>query len=106
MSDCIQIRRGVLEWREVEGEVVALDVRSRTYFALNSTGAALWPALVSGANREELLVRLLEGFSVSRDQAAADLDAFLAELAGQDLLETAPGLQAHVNGDPAREIAP
>lgn len=68
---------------------MALDLRSKTYLAVNSTGAALWPALVSGADREELLARLLEGFSVSRKQAAADLDAFLAELAAQDLLEPA-----------------
>lgn len=89
MTERIQIRHGVLEWREVEGEIVALDLRSKTYLAVNRTGAVLWSALVSGADREELLAHLAERFSVSRDQAAADLDAFLAELAGQDLLEPA-----------------
>jgi hypothetical protein len=89
VSERLQIRPGVLEWREVEGEIVALDLRSKTYLAVNSTGAAIWPALVSGADREELLARVLERFSVSREQAAADLDAFLAELAGQGLLEPA-----------------
>ena len=87
MSGLFRIRDGVLEWREVEGDVVALDLRSKTYLAVNRTGAALWPALISGADREELLARLLRTFSVSRDQAAADLDAFLAELTEQDLLE-------------------
>jgi hypothetical protein len=87
VSERIQIREGAVEWRDVEGEVVALDLRSRTYLAVNRTGAAIWPALVSGADREELLALLLEAFSVSRDEAAADLDVFLAELAEQDLLE-------------------
>jgi hypothetical protein len=87
MSERIQIRAGVIEWRDVEGEVVALDLRNKTYLAVNRTGAAIWPALVSGADRGELLVLLLENFSVSQDEAAADLDAFLAELAEQDLLE-------------------
>jgi hypothetical protein len=87
VSERIQIRPHVLEWRKVEGEIVALDLRTSTYLAVNSTGAALWSALVSGASREQLLARLVEGFEVSRDQAAADLDAFLAELAAQDLLE-------------------
>jgi hypothetical protein len=91
MSQPIQIRPGVLEWRQVEGEIVALDLRTKTYLAVNRTGAALWPALVSGADREELLTRLEKGFSLSRDQASADLDAFLADLAGQDLLEPAQG---------------
>jgi hypothetical protein len=87
MSERIQIRAGVIEWRDVEGEVVALDLRNKTYLAVNRTGAAIWPALVSGADRGELLVLLLENFSASQDEAAADLDAFLAELAEQDLLE-------------------
>ena len=89
MSERIRIRDGALEWREVEGEVVALDLRSQTYLAVNSTGAALWPALVSGAERDELLTHLLDTFSVSRQQAAVDLDTFLADLERQDLLEQA-----------------
>lgn len=79
----------MLEWREVDGEVVALDLRSRTYLAVNRTGAALWSALVAGADREELAGRLVEAFDVSGEQAAADVEAFLDELSGQDLLEPA-----------------
>jgi hypothetical protein len=89
VSERIQIRAGAVEWREVEGEVVALDLRNKTYLAVNRTGAAIWPILMSGADREELLALLLETFAVSQDEAAADLDAFLAELAEQDLLEQA-----------------
>jgi hypothetical protein len=85
----MRIRVDVLEWREVEGEVVALDLRSNTYLAVNRTGAAIWPALMSGADREELVRRLTETFDVSEEHAATDLDAFLAELAAQDLLERA-----------------
>jgi hypothetical protein len=85
----VQIRTDVLEWREVEGEVVALDLRNNTYVAINRTGAAIWPALVSGADREELVRRITETFDVPEERAAADLDAFLAELAEHDLLESA-----------------
>lgn len=91
MGERIQIRHGVLEWREVEGEVVALDLRSKTYLAVNRTGAVLWPALMTGATRKELLARLISDFGVSQDEAAGDLDVFLAELAGQDLLEESEG---------------
>jgi hypothetical protein len=87
VRDRVQIRQGALEWREVDGEVVALDLRTNTYLAINPTGAALWPALVAGADRAELLSRLVEAFDVTRDQAAADLHQFLAQLTEQDLLE-------------------
>ena len=84
----MRIRADVLEWREVEGEVVALDLRSNTYLAVNRTGAAIWPALMSGADRAELVRRLTQRFGVAEERAAADLDVFLAELAEQDLLES------------------
>ncbi len=77
-----------LEWREVEGEVVALDDRSSEYLAVNRTGAALWPALVEGATRDELVTRLVEAFDVDRESAAADLDRFLGSLESRALLES------------------
>ena len=83
----MRIRSGVVEWREVEGEIVALDLRSQTYLGINRTGAAIWPALIAGAERAALIAELTEKFRVSEDQAAADLDAFLAQLRDQDLLE-------------------
>jgi hypothetical protein len=85
----MRIRSDVLEWREVEGEVVALDLRSNTYLAVNRTGAVVWPALVAGADRDALVRELTQTFDVSEPQAAADLDEFLAELSEQDLLEPA-----------------
>ena len=87
MTRCLRIRDGAVEWREVEDEIVALDVRSRTYIAVNRAGAALWPAIVRGADREELADRLVERFGVSTEQASADVDTFLAELREHDLLE-------------------
>jgi hypothetical protein len=87
VSERIQIRADALEWRLVEGEVVALDLRTHTYLAVNKTGAAIWPALISGTDRHQLVARLVETFGIAREQAAADLDTFLAELAEQDLLQ-------------------
>jgi Coenzyme PQQ synthesis protein D (PqqD) len=83
----VRVRSNAVEWREVEGEIVALDLRTQTYLSINGSGAAIWPALVAGAEREALIAGLIEKFSVSEDQAAADLDAFLAQLDEQGLLE-------------------
>jgi hypothetical protein len=87
MSGFVRIRPDALEWREVEGEIVALDLRSNTYLAVNRTGAAIWSKLVSGAAQEDLVGQLTERFDVSEEQAGADLDALLAQLREQDLLE-------------------
>jgi len=84
------LRSESLEWREVEGEVVALDLRTQMYLAVNRTGAVIWPALDSGADRSELVERVVQRFDVSPEQAAADVDAFLADLESRDLLEQPP----------------
>jgi Coenzyme PQQ synthesis protein D (PqqD) len=87
VSGTLRIRAGALEWREAEGEIVALDLRTSTYLAVNRTGASLWPALIEGASREQLVATLEQGFEVDRARAERDLDAFLKLLRDQDLLE-------------------
>jgi hypothetical protein len=87
MSETLRVRADALEWRDVDGEVVALDLRSSRYLAINPSGAALWPALVEGASREELVERLCAETGIDRDRARPDVDEFLAQLASHDLLE-------------------
>ena len=87
MTDRIRLRGEKLEWREIEGEIVALDGRASEYIAVNRTGAALWPDLLAGATREDLVARLVESFDVEEATAGRDVDAFLDVLRERDLLE-------------------
>jgi hypothetical protein len=82
----LRLREDALEWREVEGEIVALDVRTSRYVAVNPTGAVIWSALAQGATRAELAGRVSESFDVDEATAARDVDAFLDVLAERDLL--------------------
>jgi Coenzyme PQQ synthesis protein D (PqqD) len=86
----LKLRAEALEWREVEGEVVALDVRASQYLAVNRTGAVLWPLLVAGTDREALVAAVLAEFEVDSATAQRDVDAFVAALREQDLLEPRP----------------
>ncbi len=81
------LRTKALEWREVEGEIVALDLQAQTYLAINRSGAALWPALAEGATQEDLVARLIARFDIDKEKALADVDAFLDVLRQHDLLE-------------------
>jgi hypothetical protein len=82
----LRLRSDDLEWREVEGEVVALDLRSATYIAINQTGARLWSTLAFGATRDELVDLLVEEYAIPRTQAQSDADAFVEMLDQQDML--------------------
>jgi hypothetical protein len=86
-STAVRLRPGSVEWREVEGEVIAVDVRTSEYLAVNPTGAVLWRALEDGATRGELAERLVARFDVERGAAARDVEEFLAALEERGLLE-------------------
>jgi hypothetical protein len=86
MLSTFRLRDTELDWRAVEGEVVALDRRTSNYLAVNSAGAKLWEALASGASRDQLIELLVADFTIAREVAERDTDAFLQMLAEQDLL--------------------
>jgi hypothetical protein len=82
----LRLREADLHWREIDGEIVALEARSSRYVAANGAGAVLWRALVAGSTREQLADELVAAFGIDRERAAADADRFVAELAAQGLL--------------------
>ena len=84
--DELRLREDAIEWREVEGEIVALDLESSEYIAVNRTGAAIWPLLAEGARRDELAARLVVEYGIDEDSAARDVDAFVKTLSERDLL--------------------
>jgi hypothetical protein len=87
MAEELRLRNGALEWREIEGEVVAVDTRKSVYIAINRSGAVLWPALAAGATRDQLVDRLATVFQIDRGSAEDDIDSFLGLLDEHDLLD-------------------
>ena len=76
----LRLRTDDLDWRELEGEIVALDLRESEYFAVNRTGTLLWRAVADGASRAELVALLVEEFGLTETAAAADVDRFVTDL--------------------------
>jgi hypothetical protein len=84
----LRLRRRDLDWREIDGEIVALDGLESLYLAANSSAALLWRALADGATPEALSARLMDVYSLDAAVAAADTARFLAELESAGLLES------------------
>jgi hypothetical protein len=82
----LRLRPEALQWREIEGEVVAVDLETSSYLGANAAGAVLWRSLAVGATKEELVALLVAEFGIDAKQAAADTDAFLAQLRESGLL--------------------
>ena len=86
MNDLLRLRDSRLEWREVEGQVLALDLSDSRYLLVNRSGAVLWEPLREGSTREALVLRLVNEFGIDRERAGKDVGAFLDELDRRDLL--------------------
>ena len=82
----VRIRPTNVSWRDVDGEVIALDLDSSTYFSTNRTGAFLWYAMVDGTTVGALITLLEESFDVPAERARSDVRAFLELLRANGLL--------------------
>lgn len=83
----LRLRDDDLKWRELEGEVVALDLQQSEYFGVNRTGSVLWKAIAGGATHGELVDLLVERYRLDDAEAARHVDEFAADLRRRGLLE-------------------
>jgi hypothetical protein len=84
----LRLRAEELSWRQIDAEIVAVDVSKSTYLSANESGAVLWSLLVDGATRAELAAALQERYGIDRARAEADVDAFVGTLESRGLLRT------------------
>ena len=82
VPDCVACAYG-------EG-IAVLNLRSNTYFSLDPVGATVWNALVEGADLGAIVAAVVEEFDVAPETCRADVEGFLAELAGSQLIESTP----------------
>ncbi len=80
------LRADVVEWLDVDDEVIALDSRRSVYLSLNGTGAVLWRVLAGGATLDQLVGNLVDNYDVDEKRADTDVRDFLDALREQDLL--------------------
>jgi len=83
-----RIRRDGIACSDLGSEVVILDLDTSRYFAASASAAVLVSALVEGASTDDLVRRVLAEYDVPSAEAAADVDAFLAQLQSRNLLDT------------------
>lgn len=77
-------------WRDVDGEVVLLNVVTGQYFGLDEVGSAVWALLIqdgdAGVTLAVLADRVVANFDVDPPTAAADIAALLTQLVDQQLV--------------------
>ena len=85
----IRVHQDVV-WRDVDGEIVLLNVVTGQYFGLDDVGSQVWMLLQkdgeAGATLEALCDRVVAEFDVDAPTALADLTALLQQLLDQQLV--------------------
>ncbi len=72
---------------DLEDEAAILHLKSGIYFGLNEVGAFLWRRLQQPATVAALETAVLAEYAVTPEQCAADVQALLADLLAQKLIE-------------------
>jgi hypothetical protein len=75
-----------VSWRDVNGEIVALDLESSSYFTTNRSGSLMWHQLVGGATSDQLADLLRSTYAISLEECRRDVDAFIEVLREHNLL--------------------
>ena len=76
-------------WREIDGEIIAVDLGREEYLSLNDSAAILWRELAKGATAEELTGHLVTAFEIEPEQATHDVEVFVTTLRQRALLRNA-----------------
>lgn len=76
-------------FREIEQEVVILDLDSGSYFGLNAVGSRAWALLLEGRTLADVHAVLLAEYDVTADELQRDLLEWAGRLVDKGLLHTA-----------------
>lgn len=64
----------------IDGEVLAIDNETGTYFNIEGSGVEMWLALVGGAARSDVIDAVTARYEVSDQTAGEHADRFVSEL--------------------------
>ena len=82
----MKLRPGDVTWREIDGDLVILDLRSSTYLTTNASGAVLMRELTEERSQDQLVRALMDEFSITKDLASSDVRSFVQALTDAGLL--------------------
>jgi hypothetical protein len=84
----MKLRVDDITWREIDSDLVILDLRSSTYLTANASGTVLMRQLTEERTMRQLVQALVDAFGIPALRAQADVQAFVGELDERGLLES------------------
>ena len=86
----LRLKEDTVAWRQIEGEMVLLDLRSSMYLSTNAAATLLWRRLDEGTTQADLTRELASTFEISPETAANDVRDFLEACRHRGFLDEDP----------------
>jgi len=86
----IRIRKDVV-FRDLEGELVLLNLATGVYFGLDPIGTRIWALIDDGRTADEIVGVITAEYEVDADACRADLTRLLAALRDNQLVDLDDG---------------
>jgi hypothetical protein len=83
----MRLRVDDITWREIDGDLVILDLRTSTYLTANASGTVLMRELTEERTLQQLVQALADAFDLPETRAQQDAQTFVGELDEHGLLE-------------------
>ena len=77
--------------QQVGDDTVLVHLETNRIYELNRTGARLWELVQAGLDRDQIQQELLREFDVEEAELAGEIDSFLAQLIGANLVSEHDG---------------
>jgi Coenzyme PQQ synthesis protein D (PqqD) len=87
--DRFEVSRPEVVGSVVDGEVVAINLDTGSYYNISGAGTDVWAAVEQAASAQEVAARLAHRFGVRVDEIAASVAAFMEELLTEGLIRPA-----------------
>jgi len=76
--------------RQLDGELVLLNLDTETYFGLDEVGSRMWEVLASSASVEAAFEQLTGEYDVDAATLRTDLETLINQLVDSGLVELGP----------------
>jgi len=79
-------RNGELLTSTLDEQIVMMHVYDGNYYSLNNIGTRIWQILETPLTFNELVIKLVDEFEVSKEQCVDDITPFINELIEKQIL--------------------
>jgi hypothetical protein len=84
---CHVVARPDVLFRDLDGEMVLLDLKTGVYSSLDPLGTRIWTLTQEGRPLADVVARVVDEYDVSAERFSADLLEFVGTLRARGLVE-------------------